>query len=378
MKIKPIIIDTTLRDGEQAPGVVFSLDEKMEICRLLDEVGIPEVEIGTPAISKNEECEIRELINAGFNFKSTCWARATINDLRAAKSAGAERVNLSFPVSGIQLNALGKSRGWVMDSLPGAMGFANNHFEFVAVGAQDASRADWGFLCDYIDYSTFLGAERIRIADTVGILNPLQTQEIFINLNEKFPKVDFEFHGHNDLGMATANHLAALSGGALAVSLTVNGIGERAGNAALEQVLAALKYSQGVGLGYRFEYLCELCEKVAAFSHRKITEGMPIVGSNAFTHESGIHCHSLLKDQIAYQPFKAEDIGKQTRMVIGKHSGTSSVKGFLESRGVILPKEHLQVILERIKEIAYQKKRVLKHSEVLNIVSVLTSKNAAG
>ena len=367
--IIPYLIDTTLRDGEQAPGVVFSFSEKLEIARKLDELGIPELEIGTPAMGENEQNDIRCLTNQGFSFESTCWCRATINDLEAALKCGATRVNLSFPVSDIQLETLGKDRSWVRKHLPGIMEFATNHFEFVAVGAQDASRANPEFLHEYIHLSTFYGAKRVRIADTVGILHPLSVQDLFKRLKNTFPEIDFEFHGHNDLGMATANHVVALQSGAQSVSVTVNGLGERAGNACLEEVAFALKYSCGYDFDFDGTRMVQLSKLVEKASDRKLALSKPVSGELVFSHESGIHCRSLKENPLSYQPFNPAEIGRETELVIGKHSGIGAVTKILEKRNIFLSKNELVVLVAKIKSLSAQLKRDLHFHEVQNLIS---------
>ncbi|MFV0592371.1 MAG: hypothetical protein ACK5M7_13370 [Draconibacterium sp.] len=365
----PYIIDTTLRDGEQAPGVVFSLEDKIEIARRLDELGIPELEIGTPAISRTEQSDIRCLLNQGFSFQSTCWARATRHDLNAALNTVADRVNLSFPVSEIQLKALGKTIDWVFRELPEMMKMAADNFSFVAVGAQDASRVDRNLLKEYIAAAEFYGARRIRIADTVGILNPQSTQELFHDLSFAFPNTDFEFHGHNDFGMATANHAVALTSGATSASLTVNGLGERAGNGALEEVIYALKYSYGIDLDYNGTLLNGLSALVETISKRQLPLSKPVTGAMAFSHESGIHCRSLKENPLTYQPFNPEEIGRDMVFVIGKHSGTGALADFLAKRNIFLSKTETSDLISKIKSLSAKLKRDLKFSEIQHLIT---------
>lgn len=357
------IIDTTLRDGEQAPGVVFSFDEKLKIAALLDDAGVKELEVGTPIMGECEQLVIREIIKAGFNFKSTCWGRSTEEDMVAAEKTGAGRMNISFPVSDIQQAAIGKNRSWVLDRVKPMMAFAHQRFDFVAVGAQDASRADRVFLKEFISACIAEGAHRVRIADTVGTLNPLTTMEFFSWLTGEFQGIEFEFHGHNDLGMATANTVSAALAGCHSASLTVNGLGERAGNACLEEVAAAMRVSANSDCGIRLEKLQELCRAVEAASARKIHESKPIVGDMICRHESGIHCRSLVKDQMSYQAFDPEMFGRKTELVFGKHSGAGGINHFLKSKGIFLAKEQLADAMVKMKDAARRAKRAFDYEE---------------
>lgn len=366
------IIDTTLRDGEQAPGVVFSFDEKLKIAALLDEAGVKELEVGTPIMGENEQTVIREIVRSGFNFKSTCWGRATEEDMVAAEKTGAGRMNISFPVSDIQQQAIGKNRKWVMSRIRPMMTFARQRFGFIAVGAQDASRADKSFLHEFISTCLFYGADRIRIADTVGTLNPLSTLELFKWLNTHFPGFDFEFHGHNDLGMATANTVSAALAGCASASVTVNGLGERAGNACLEEVVAAMKVSAQTDCGIQLSKLQKICRAVEAASHRPIHDSKPIVGSMICRHESGIHCRSLVNDPMSYQAFDPVAFGRETELVFGKHSGSGALKHFLRSKGVLISKEQLSDTVLRMKDIAQNAKKALDYEEAWSLLNSLS------
>ena len=362
------IIDTTLRDGEQAPGVVFSLDEKLKIADLLDRTGMPEIEIGMPAISLQETKEIRTIWTSGFGFKSLGWCRGNEHDIDLARKACCDGVHLSLPVSDQHIKLLGKSRPWVIDRLGQLAKYAHRHFEFVSMGAQDASRADLNFLKEFIAAAQDLDYARIRLADTVGLMNPFTVYEQMNDLTTHFPDTVFEFHGHNDLGMATANALAAVKGGAKAVSVTVNGLGERAGNTSLEELVMALKISMGWELPIHTEYFAELCEMVESASGRKNGMSKPITGEMVMRHESGIHTNSLLKELDSYQILNPESIGKkQPEFVFGKHSGSHALLAFFNRKGLKVTHEESKLLLQNVKKLSIERKRAITENELLHI-----------
>ncbi len=365
----PYIIDTTLRDGEQAPGVVFSLDDKMRISGLLDKANIPELEIGTPAMGNKEIEDIKSIISQGFRFKTLAWCRATKADIDKARKAGTNGVHISFPVSDIHLIAMGKDKSWVMKMLKHTVRYAQSYFEYVTVGAQDASRADNNFLCNFSFEAINAGCNRIRIADTVGILNPFNTYTLFLELTSLFPGIQFEFHGHNDLGMATANTLMAFKAGAACASVTVNGLGERAGNAALEEVVMAWELSFGKCMDIDTSVFGELSEVVSKASQIPLPCNKPVTGTRVLMHETGIHTNLLLKNRETYQIIPAASIGKsEADFVFGKHSGRNAIRDFYKKRDIVLSDILLDNILNYIKKKASLLKRSLNEDEMIKIV----------
>ncbi len=279
------ILDTTLRDGEQQPGVTFSWKEKFKIASFLDAIGVPEVEIGTPAIGKREKEDIARLVSMGFKFQSVVWSRAKIDDIKSAYQTGANRIHISLPVSNIHLNAMEKSRFWLNQMIDDSLTCAKHYFQKISIGLQDASRCEPQFLHEIIEKVYSAGIQRIRYADTVGCLTPKETEGIFKRLHHHYPMIEWEFHGHNDYGLATANALSAAIGGAKCVNVTLGGIGERAGNTALEEFVMLLQ-KQLFDLSYidttRFYEIENLLTQNAGIY---LSQNKPIIGKNCFVHK---------------------------------------------------------------------------------------------
>lgn len=266
MKRKIELVDTTLRDGEQAAGIAFSASEKKEIATALSKAGIRWIEAGTPAMGTEEQAAMRRILGAGLEACAFSWNRACREDIQASLDCGFSYVHISVPVSDLHIQQkLQKDRDWVIEQLKNSVAFAQAAGCRVSVGAEDSSRAREEEFLELAFVAAELGAERIRYADTVGWLNPFQVYDLFARLVPQCP-LPIEFHPHNDFGLACANALAALRAGVNLVSGTVNGIGERAGNAALEEVIAAAhaiyRWESGVDL-VGFQNLCRMVAKAA-------------------------------------------------------------------------------------------------------------------
>ncbi len=362
------INDTTLRDGEQAAGVAFSKAEKIALARFMDAIGIHELEVGIPAMGSEEAEAILAITQLGLSTDLIGWNRAKRSDIEASIKCGLQRVHISIPVSDIQIKA--KFQGnydLVWKSLRDTINFALDRGLYVAVGGEDSSRADPSFLLDMALAAQNWGASRFRFCDTVGILDPMMITER-VSYLVSWLDIPVEMHTHNDLGLATANALAGIRAGATSVNTTVNGLGERAGNAALEEVIMALKQIYQIDLGINVRRFPELSQMVARASGSFVPPWKAIVGENAFAHESGIHVHGILQNPYTYELFDPQEVGRERRVVLGKHSGRHGIVKILKELGIFLTSEETQQVLAEVKDLSTQLKRGLTTDELINIV----------
>jgi 2-isopropylmalate synthase len=370
MQDRVIIFDTTLRDGEQSPGATMNVQEKKRLARQLDSLGVDVIEAGFPAASQGDFEAVQEICQVVETSQVAGLCRASNADIdrawEAIKDAAAPRIHTFLATSDIHMeHKLGMTREEVLQAVRSAVSHARTYTSNIEFSAEDASRSDRDFLVQVVEEAITAGATTINIPDTVGYAQPQEFFELIAMLKKQVPSIDkavLSIHCHNDLGLATANTLAAVDAGARQVEVTLNGIGERAGNAALEEVVMALKVREDyhhLGTNVQSEQLFPACRLLSMIIGQPIPAYKAVIGGNAFAHEAGIHQHGMLKNKQTYEIMTPESIGRPpSEMVMGKHSGKHAVKKRLEELGYRLTPEQLDVVSQAVKNLADKKKQV--------------------
>jgi D-citramalate synthase len=350
-------LDTTLRDGEQTPGVTLNLEEKVAIARGLDSLGVQVIEAGSAMTSEGERQSIKAVASSGLSAEICSYVRALTADIDTALSCDVDSVHLVVSVSDLHIERkLRSDRKSVMCKAVEVTEYAKDHGLIVELSGEDASRADLDYLIALYTAGIEAGADRLAFCDTVGVLVPEKAREVFSRLSQLGAPISV--HCHNDFGMATANTVAALRAGAAQAHVTVNGIGERAGNASLEEVVMTLESLYEIDTGIKCEDIYQLSRMVSRMTGLPLSPNKAIVGENAFTHEAGIHVHGLLADTSTYEPMHPETVGRKRRIVLGKHAGKASVELALREFGLGVTGDQLAQIVSRVKEMGDKGKRV--------------------
>ncbi|WP_132057048.1 2-isopropylmalate synthase [Halorussus amylolyticus] len=349
------LLDTTLRDGEQAPGISLAPAEKAEIAAALDAAGVDVIEAGSACTGEGERETIRKVTDLGLDARITSFARGVESDIDAALDCDVDGIGLVVPASDRHVEGkVGSTREEVVETTADLVAYARDHGLWVEVLGEDGSRADLDFLETLMESALDAGADRVCYCDTVGHAGPEHTYEAVSRLSALGPTGT---HTHDDLGLAVTNALASIAAGADLVHATVNGIGERAGNVALEEVAIALDHCYGVETAETTQ-LYDLARVVADATDVPLAPNKAVVGENAFAHESGIHTDGTLKDDRMYEPYPPEKVGRERRLVLGKHTGRAGARATLAEHGVEVADDDLAAVVARVQRLAERGKRV--------------------
>ena len=347
-----------MRDGEQTPGVALTREKKLLIARALDDMGISVIEAGSAITSTGERESIKAVANEGLNAEICSYCRIVKMDVDYALECNVDSIHLVVPVSDLHIRTkIKKDRDAVRQIAVEVTEYAKDHGLVVELSGEDASRADLEFLKALYEDGIDAGAERLCFCDTVGLLVPERTTEIFQDFSSSL-KAPLSIHCHNDFGLATANTVAALAAGAKQAHVTVNGLGERAGNASMEEVVMSLEWLYKYNTGIKHEMIYRISRLVSRLTGVPVSPNKALVGGNAFTHEAGIHVHGLIADKSTYEPMDPEYIGRQRQIVLGKHAGRSSITLALKEMGLEADEVQTEEIFNRVKQLGDQGKHI--------------------
>ncbi|HSK48004.1 MAG TPA: homocitrate synthase family protein, partial [Coriobacteriia bacterium] len=320
-----------------------------------------------PVMGGDEREVIEEIAHLGLRASVLGWNRANVADIKTSIDCGVDAVAISLATSDIHIQTkLQKDRKWVLDSIRKAVAFAKSHNVYVSVNAEDASRTEFDFLLEYAAAAKAEGADRLRFCDTIGVMEPLRTYKVVKELIEQ-TGLDIEMHTHNDFGMAVANAVAGIHGGANWVNVTIGGLGERAGNAALEEIVMALKYLEDLDVGIETLRFHEIVDYVMQAAGRQVPAWKPVVGSNMFAHESGIHADGVIKNPKTYEVFTPEEVGCTRQIVVGKHSGSRTIEMKFGEYGIPMSREEATALLPHVRTRTIELKRPLFDKELVEL-----------
>ena len=370
---KIYIFDTTLRDGEQTPGVALTVDEKIQIAQKLNNLGVDKIEVGFPASSQGEIESAKKIAAKGLDSTLVGLARSLQKDIDAVIDADLGYVHTFIGTSQLHRDyKLKMTKNEIIQTAVKGVEYAKDHGLTVEFSAEDATRTERGFLYDISSQVIDAGADFIDIPDTVGILTPIVTRELITDIKESFD-VPISVHFHNDFGLATANTLTAIECGADQAHVTVNGLGERTGNCSLEELVMTLKSAYNIDLGLDTTRLFSLSNLVGRLTGVKMPVNKPIVGANAFAHESGIHVHGILNNSSTYEPMSPEMVGHSRRIVLGKHTGANALKSKLKEFHIDLTDDQFYKVFNEIKSLGDSGKCVTDDDLIAIAITELSS-----
>lgn len=372
-----VLEDTTLRDGEQAPGISFSKAAKLDILDALIKLGVQWIEIGIPAMGGEELDTLRASLERSSEAHLVAWNRGVLDDVQQSLDLGFRHIHIGLPTSNIHLSgSVGKDRAWLLERAVSLVRRGKDAGAFVSISAEDVGRTEPAFLQEYAAKVEEAGADRLRLSDTIGILGPQAYARVVANVAAA-SSIATQCHCHNDFGLAIANTLAGLEAGASYFHVCVNGMGERAGMPDLAAAVLCLRQFYDLDLGLRLERLKPLSDLVARHCRKPLQPWYPVVGENVFAHESGIHSKGMLTDANTFEPFPPALVGGRRRIVIGKHSGKAGIRHVLTSSGQIVDESLLEHCLTEVRSEAIRCGADVPPQRLLAIYHRIESQNRA-